>query len=117
MADIFISYKSERRKAAEFLSDIFNANGYTVWYDYALISGRGFSKQIENEIRSARVVIILWCSMSVNSDWVNSEAHLAKKTRKECTCLVGARGFAIGIFARSYYRYFSVGWKPPMRIS
>lgn len=82
MADIFISYKSERRLAAEHLSEILNANGYSTWYDYSLVSGQEFSKQIEKELRKSKAVLILWCSLSIDSDWVNNEAHLAKKLSK-----------------------------------
>ncbi len=82
MADIFISYKSERRRAAEHLTRILELHGYTVWFDYALLSGREFDRQIERELRAARAVIVLWCGMSRDSDWVRSEAHLAKKLEK-----------------------------------
>ncbi len=82
MADIFISYKSERRDAAEHLCEILRLNGYSAWFDYGLLSGRDFSRQIERELRDARAVIVLWCSRSVESDWVNVEAHLAKRLNK-----------------------------------
>ncbi len=82
MADIFISYKSERRAAAWHLSQILELNGYTVWYDYGLLSGRDFSRRIEKELRAAKVVIVLWCPMSRDSDWVNNEALLARRLQK-----------------------------------
>jgi hypothetical protein len=39
MADIFISYKSERRKAAAHFAKILERYGYSVWYDYSLVKG------------------------------------------------------------------------------
>lgn len=63
MADVFISYKSERRAAAEHLAEILSDYGYSVWWDYGLISGRDFGAQIEKELRAAKAVIVLWCSM------------------------------------------------------
>jgi formylglycine-generating enzyme required for sulfatase activity len=79
MADLFISYKSERRNAAQHLSRILELNGYSVWFDYGLLSGTDFGRQIEREIRSAKAVIVLWCSLSRESAWVLEEAHLAQR--------------------------------------
>ncbi len=82
MADIFVSYKSERRRAAEHLTRILELHGYSVWFDYALLSGREFDREIERELRAARAVIVLWCSLSCESEWVLNEAHLAKDLEK-----------------------------------
>lgn len=82
MADVFISYKSERRAAAEHLAEILADYGYSVWWDYGLVSGRDFGAQIEAELRAAKAVIVLWCSQSVASEWVREEASLAKRLDK-----------------------------------
>jgi hypothetical protein len=79
MADVFISYKSERRNAAQHLTRILELNGYSVWFDYGLLSGRNFGVQIEREIKAAKAVVVLWCSLSRDSQWVLEEADLAKK--------------------------------------
>ena len=79
MADIFISYKSERRPAADHLAEILRDHGYTVWFDYSLITGSDFSRQIENQLKDAKAVIVLWCSLSVDSEWVRNEARFAKR--------------------------------------
>jgi hypothetical protein len=76
MADIFISYKTERRKAAEHLAAVLSLYGYSVWFDYDLIKGRDFGLQIGREIRAARALVVLWCSLSVSSRWVVEEADL-----------------------------------------
>ena len=79
MVDVFISYQSERRKAAAHLAKILECYGYTVWYDYSLVKGRDFAAQIDAKIREAKAVIVLWCSKSVRSEWVADEAALAAK--------------------------------------
>jgi formylglycine-generating enzyme required for sulfatase activity len=79
MAEIFISYKSERRKAAGHLAKILERYGYTVWFDYSLVKGRDFAAQIDAQIREAKALIVLWCSLSVRSEWVADEAALAAK--------------------------------------
>ncbi|OQW49576.1 SUMF1/EgtB/PvdO family nonheme iron enzyme [Candidatus Raskinella chloraquaticus] len=82
MADVFISYKSDRRAAVEHLTRILELNGYSVWFDYGLLSGQNFARQIEREIRAAKVVLVLWCQLSVDSEWVNGEARLATRLGK-----------------------------------
>ncbi len=79
MADVFISYKTERRNAAQHLSRILELNGYSVWFDYGLLSGSDFGPQIERELRAAKAVVVLWCSLSHDSRWVLEEAHLAER--------------------------------------
>jgi hypothetical protein len=79
MADVFISYRSDRRNAAQHLARIVELNGYSVWFDYGLLSGRDFGPQIEREIRAAKAVIVLWCSLSRESRWVLEEAELAER--------------------------------------
>ena len=57
MADIFISYKSQRRPAVEHLARVLEFHGYTVWFDEALTAGEEFSQPIERELRAARAVL------------------------------------------------------------
>jgi formylglycine-generating enzyme required for sulfatase activity len=82
LADVFISYKSERRLAAEYLAHIITDHGFTVWWDYGLLVGEDFRDRIDREIRAARAVVVLWCPMSVQSRWVKDEAYLAQELGK-----------------------------------
>jgi formylglycine-generating enzyme required for sulfatase activity len=77
MAEIFISYKSERRKAAEHLAAVLSHYGYSVWFDYQLIKGSDFGLQIDRRVREAKALVVLWCSLSVGSRWVAEEVDLA----------------------------------------
>jgi TIR domain len=88
MAEIFISYKSDRRNAAKHLSGILDRYGYSVWFDYSLIKGEDFDFQLDRQLRAAKVVVVLWCSMSVESLWVSREASLAAKLRKFLPVLI-----------------------------
>lgn len=82
MADVFISYKAERREAAQHLASVLGAYGYSVWWDYALVAGSDFTRQIETELEQAKAVIVLWCALSRDSEWVRQEAMFAKSRRK-----------------------------------
>jgi hypothetical protein len=77
MAEVFISYKSERRRAAEHLAAVVERYGYTVWFDYQLIKGRDFGLQIDRKVREAKALVVLWCTRSVESRWVAEEVDLA----------------------------------------
>ncbi|MEL6415401.1 MAG: toll/interleukin-1 receptor domain-containing protein [Pseudomonadota bacterium] len=82
MADIFISYKSQERENAKTLASALEAKGFTVWWDRDLATGDNYRKVIEKELNSARVVIVIWSTSSVASQWVLDEADLASTNRK-----------------------------------
>jgi hypothetical protein len=82
MADIFISYKRERRSAARHLEQILVRYGYSVWFDLALVRGDDYEGQIQRELNASKAVIVLWCRHSVQSASVRSEASRAKAHAK-----------------------------------
>ena len=77
MADVFISYKRERRPAAHHLQKVLQANGFSAWYDYGLVPGEDFEARLMGELSAAKVVLVLWCGLSVQSPWVRKEADAA----------------------------------------
>jgi hypothetical protein len=82
LADVFISYKSDRRATAEYFAEILRDHGYCSWWDYELLTGRDFSAQIETQLKASKAVIVLWCSLSRVSEWVKEEAEFAKTSDK-----------------------------------
>jgi hypothetical protein len=76
--EVFISYKRERRRAAEHLGETLRRYGYGVWFDYQFVKGRDFGLAIDTRIRAAKALIVLWCTRSVGSKWVSEEVDLAK---------------------------------------
>ena len=70
MAEIFISYKSERRKAAEHLAEILRRYGYSVWFDYSLLKGADFGFQIDAKIRRAKAAGSLVREVGHLRSWV-----------------------------------------------
>ncbi len=73
------SYKSERKPAADHLAAILRAYGFSVWVDYqGLIPGEGYAARLEEKVKSSHVVLVLWCKLSVASEWVRKEANWAK---------------------------------------
>jgi tetratricopeptide (TPR) repeat protein len=82
MADIFISYASDDRPFARRLADALEARGWSVWWDRLVDGGDTFERVIEEAIRGARVVIVVWSKTAVESGWVRDEAMLALEERK-----------------------------------
>lgn len=74
MSDIFISYASEDRYLAKDLAQAFEAQGWSVWWDRVIPSGKAFDDVIEEAIDSAQCVVVLWSNTSVKSRWVRTEA-------------------------------------------
>ncbi|TPW06531.1 MAG: hypothetical protein FD124_1708 [Alphaproteobacteria bacterium] len=82
MTDVFISYKKERREHAQRLAALIEANGFDVWWDYELIVGPAYTTQLEQKLREARSVVVLWCTGSRDSVYVQDEARIAQRAQK-----------------------------------
>ena len=80
--DVFLSYSSADREAAGRFADRLGQEGLTVWWDAALRAGETFDEVIENALKAAKSVIVLWSPRSVTSRWVRAEATLADRRNK-----------------------------------
>jgi hypothetical protein len=58
------------------------ADGFSVWWDASLHSGETFDEVIEQRLRDAKAVVVLWSPRSVASRWVRAEATLADRRNK-----------------------------------
>jgi hypothetical protein len=85
MADVFISYAKTARPQTEGLAIFLAGEGYSVWWDAALLSGDSFRSVILKELDAAKVVIVIWTPASVQSEWVISEAERAAAAGKLIT--------------------------------
>jgi hypothetical protein len=80
--DIFLSYSREDRAAVRHIAESFEAEGFDVWWDAALKSGQTFDEVIEQRLKEAKAVVVLWSPRSVTSRWVRAEATLADRKNK-----------------------------------
>lgn len=81
-SDIFLSYsRQDRGKAQQFATSLMQ-EGFAVWWDDAIHSGETFDEVIEDELRSAKAVVVLWSPRSAASRWVRAEATVADRRRK-----------------------------------
>ncbi|HKH47976.1 MAG TPA: TIR domain-containing protein [Thermoanaerobaculia bacterium] len=88
MTDIFISYKREDQATAKRLAEAFEAKGWSVWWDPKLRAGEHFDTAIEEALRKARCVVVLWSQRSVQSQYVKDEASYALKLAKLVPALI-----------------------------
>ena len=79
MPDIFISYSRPDEAVARRYADRFIEAGMEVWWDSHLRSGEEWDRVIEDALRSAHAVVVLWSPDAVNSRWVRAEATVAQR--------------------------------------
>lgn len=78
MPDIFISYARSTELVARRIADALRAQGHTVWRDDELPAHRAYADVIEERLRAAKAVVVLWSADAVKSHWVRSEADVAR---------------------------------------
>ena len=79
MSDIFISYARPNEPLARKAAEALRAAGYAVWRDDELPAHRAYSDVIEERIKSAKAVLVLWSNEAVKSQWVRAEADAARE--------------------------------------
>ena len=62
--------------------------GFTVWWDAVLHSGETFDEVIEQRLRDAAAVVVLWSPRSVASRWVRAEATQADRRNKLAPAII-----------------------------
>lgn len=74
MSDIFLSYAREELERVRPLIQALEAQGWEVWRDEKIPTGRRYDQVIATALGEARCVLVIWSQASVNSDWVPDEA-------------------------------------------
>lgn len=74
MASVFLSYAREDAAKAKSLADALERDGHHVWWDRHIRSGSEFAGAIEEALKRADAVLVLWSDESVLSSWVRDEA-------------------------------------------
>jgi len=78
MAHIFISYARCDEAVAAAVADTLRQGGYEVWRDDELPAHRSYADVIEERIKGASAVVVLWSSEAAKSQWVRAEADTAR---------------------------------------
>src|SRR3954454_5062630 len=88
--DIFLSYARADRPVARTFAECLGEEGFNVWWDASLHSGETFDEVIEQRLRAATAVVVLWSPRSVASRWVRAEATLADRRNKLVPAIIEA---------------------------
>jgi adenylate cyclase len=79
MGDIFVSYGRSTEAQAQQVADTLRASGYSVWRDDELPAHRAYGDVIEERLRSAKAVVVVWSAEAARSQWVRAEADIARE--------------------------------------
>jgi hypothetical protein len=75
---IFLSYAREDVELTRQLVELLGRQEWSVFWDHEILGGVAWSPALEDSLRRAGCVIVLWSQYSVNSDYVRHEASFAK---------------------------------------
>ncbi len=79
MSDIFISYGRSTEAQAKQIAEALRTLGYGVWRDDELPAHRAYAEVIEERLRSAKAVVVMWSAEAAKSQWVRAEANIARE--------------------------------------
>jgi hypothetical protein len=103
MAHVFISYSSKHRDLTEELAADLDRHGLDVWWDRELVSRSPFDAQIQEQLRTAGCIVVIWTEGAVASEWVQIEARLG--VEKDSLVAVKADDLATGKIPEEFRRH------------
>jgi len=109
MADVFLSYAREDAVRVARLAAVLKAAGLTVWWDQNLAGGARYLKETEAELKSARAVVVVWSSHSIDSHWVADEAMVGRDETRLVPITIDGSTPPLGF--RQFQTIDFTGWK------
>ncbi len=82
MSHVFISYARATARQAQEVAAVLRGLGHEVWLDDAIPAHRAYAEVIEERLREAKAVVVIWSADAAKSEWVRSEADRARTARK-----------------------------------
>lgn len=79
MSDIFLSYASKDRERIRVLANTLETQGWSVFWDRAIPTGRRWHEILGAELDSCGCVVVIWTAASIHSQWVYEEAEEGKR--------------------------------------
>ena len=82
MSDVFVSYARSNEEQAKQAEQALRDAGYRVWRDAELPAHRTYAEVIEERLKEANSVVVLWSTEAAKSQWVRAEADAARELGK-----------------------------------
>ena len=82
MSHVFISYARSTAKEAQAVAAGLRGLGHDVWLDDEIPAHRAYADVIEERLKAAAAVVVIWSAEAVKSQWVQSEADRAREDGK-----------------------------------
>lgn len=108
MASVFLSYAREDAAKAKSLAGLLERAGHHVWWDRHIRSGSEFAGAIEEALKRADAVLVLWSEESVRSSWVRDEAAEGRDSGRLVAALLDGSRPPIGF--RQFQSTDLSGW-------
>ena len=78
MSDVFVSYARSDETEAVKIAEALRSRGYQVWRDDEIPGHGAFGRVIEENLTSAKAVLVVWSVDAAQSDWVRAESDRAR---------------------------------------
>src|SRR5437868_4404431 len=78
VAQVFISYARSTEAQAQLLAKSLRAEGCEAWFDESLPAHRPYADVIQERLRKAKAVVVIWSEDAIKSQWVRAEADFAR---------------------------------------
>jgi TolB-like protein len=82
MSHVFISYARSTAREAQAVAAGLRGLGHEVWLDDEIPAHRAYADVIEERLKAAKAVVVVWSVEAAKSEWVRSEADRARSDRK-----------------------------------
>jgi len=82
MSHVFISYARSSASQAQAVAAALRGGGFEVWLDDEIPAYRAYAEVIEERLREASAVVVVWSAEAIKSEWVRSEADRARAEHK-----------------------------------
>jgi adenylate cyclase len=79
VSHVFISYARSTEEQAIKVEKALRDAGYGVWRDAELPAHRSYADVIEERLKAANAVVVLWSTEAARSQWVRAEADAARE--------------------------------------
>jgi adenylate cyclase len=109
MGRIFLSYAREDAGSARQLAEAVGRSGHEVWWDQHIQGGSRFSRAIDQALKDAEAVVVLWSETSVESAWVQDEAAEGRDSGRLVPVLLDRCKPPLGF--RQFQSVDMSGWK------